>query len=287
VEKKLILRGVLVGAVAGLLAFLFARVFAEPIIAHAIDYESARDAAHEAIEQASNAAAHNHGAEGSEPFSRGVQANLGIGVGTVLFGAAMGALFSVVFTVALGRVGQLRPRTLSPLVAGAGFLGIYFVPFLKYPANPPAIGHEETIRARGGLYLLMVLCSLLLLTAAVWGGQRLKARYGNWNATLLAGAGFVAAVGLVMWILPSVGELSTNHELYGNFGTETPQPLIDDSGHMMLSGFPADWLYGFRLYSVAAQVILWGAISLLFAPLAERLLTPHPVGRPSGDLVSS
>jgi Probable cobalt transporter subunit (CbtA)/FhuF 2Fe-2S C-terminal domain len=59
---------------------------------------------------------------------------------------------------------------------------------VKYPANPPSIGHPETIQQRGGYYLLMVLASVSLLIGAVWLGQRLKARFGTWNAALLAGA---------------------------------------------------------------------------------------------------
>jgi hypothetical protein len=35
-------------------------------------------------------------------------------------------------------------------------------------------------------------------------------------------------------------------------------------------------LFSFRLYSIAAQAILWGAIGLIFAPLADRLLAPGP-----------
>ena len=35
-------------------------------------------------------------------------------------------------------------------------------------------------------------------------------------------------------------------------------------------------LSNFRLYSIAAQLVLWGAIGLIFAPLADRLLAPGP-----------
>jgi hypothetical protein len=35
-------------------------------------------------------------------------------------------------------------------------------------------------------------------------------------------------------------------------------------------------LFSFRLYSVGAQLLLWSAIGLVFAPLAERLLQPSP-----------
>ena len=62
----------------------------------------------------------------------------------------MGALFAVSYALCLGRVGNLRPRTLALLVAAGGFVAIYLVPYIKYPANPPSIGHPETIRQRGG-----------------------------------------------------------------------------------------------------------------------------------------
>ncbi|MEV6171710.1 CbtA family protein [Streptomyces sp. NPDC051954] len=270
-EKKLILRGVLAGAVAGLLAFAFARIFAEPQIAKAIDYESGRDAAQNALDKAAGLPVE---AAGSELFSRTIQANLGIGVGIVFFGMAMGALFAVAYAVCLGRTGGLRARTLALLVAGGGFLGMYLVPFLKYPANPPAIGHEETIEQRSALYLTMVVCSIALLAGAVWLGKRLQARFGNWNATLLAVAAFVVAIGIVMLLLPQYGDLGYNRDNYGNQATETPLPLTDAKGAIVYPGFPADVLFAFRFYSVGAQLILWAAIGLVFAPLAERLLQP-------------
>src|ERR1700744_180101 len=155
---KLIGRGVIAGAVAGVLAFVFARIFAEPQIQKAIDYESARDVAQDALNKAAGLAPDP---AGPDIFSRTIQANVGIGVGMIAFGAAMGALFAVAYSICLGRVGNLKPRSISLLVAAGGFLGIYLVPFAKYPANPPSIGHPETIRERGALYLVMVACSVV------------------------------------------------------------------------------------------------------------------------------
>jgi hypothetical protein len=274
-EKKLVLRGLLAGAAAGLLAFLFARIFAEPQIGKATDYESGRDAAQAALDKAAGLTSE---AAGSDLFSRTVQADVGLGVGMIFFGVAMGALFAVAYTVCLGRVGGLRARSLALLVAGGGFLGLYLVPFLKYPANPPAIGHEDTIRARGGLYLAMVVCSVAFLAGAAWLGRRLQARYGNWNATLLAVAAFAAAIGVVMLVLPPVGHLAYNKEHFGNHATETPLPLTDAQGTIVYQGFPADVLFAFRCYSVGAQLLLWSVIGLVFAPLAERLLQPAAAG---------
>lgn len=268
-EKKLILRGVLAGALAGLLAFGFARIFAEPQIQAAIDYENGRDAAHAVLDKAAGLPPQP---AGPDLFSRTIQADVGIGVGMILFGVAMGALFAVAYAVCFGRVGNVGPRTLALLVAAGGFLGVYLVPFVKYPANPPAIGHPGTITDRGGLYLLMVVCSVVFLAAAVWLGQRLTGRWGHWNASLLAGAAFLVVIGIVMALLPAVGHLAANEQQFGHQTSETPLPLTNANGTIVYPGFPADVLFTFRLYSVAAQLILWTTIGLVFAPLAERLL---------------
>jgi|SRR4051794_30723988 hypothetical protein len=259
-ERRIIWRGLLAGAIGGLLAFVFARVFAEPQIQRAIDYEDGRDHAQEALNSAVGITPHEHG----ETFSRAVQGNVGVGVGMILFGVAMGALFAVAYAICLGRIGRLRPRSLAVLVAGGGFLGIYLVPFVKYPADPPAIGDDDTIRQRSGYYLLMVVASILFLVLTVWLGKRLQARFGTWNATLIAAGAFLVATAIVMLVLPRVAE--------------TPEPLTDATGRIMFPGFPADVLFHFRFFSVGAQLVLWATIGLVFAPMAERLLarTPAP-----------
>jgi Probable cobalt transporter subunit (CbtA) len=136
----------------------------------------------------------------------------------------------------------------------------------------PSIGHPETIGDRTGLYLVMVVCSLLFGLGAVILGQRLAPRLGNWNASLLAAAAFIVAIGIVMLLLPSLGHLSANAAEYGAAATETPQPLRDPSGAIVYPGFPADDLFLFRLYSVGNQLISWATIGLCFAPFASRLL---------------
>lgn len=263
-ERRLVLSGGLAGVVAGLLAFVFARIFGEPSIQAAIDYETGRDAAQA---KASNTIL----PDAPELFSRTVQGGIGIGVGVVAFGLAMGVLFAVVYRICWGRV-RVGTRALALLVATAGFVSIYLVPFVKYPANPPAVGHDETIRARGNLYLIMVLCSVLLLVAAVLLRGRLAARLGPWNATVVAGLAYLGAVAGAMAMLPSLGMLPANVAQYGRHATETPLPLTDADGRIVFPGFPADVLYSFRLASIGAQALLWMSLGLIFGPLAERVL---------------
>jgi hypothetical protein len=273
VEWKLIVRGVLAGVAGGLVAFVFARIFAGPVIDAAIRYQTGRDAALTALDKAAGLPVP---ADGPDIFSRTIQANVGLGVGMIAIGAALGALFAVAYAVCLGRVGGMRPRSLALLVAAGGFVGMYLVPFIKYPANPPGIGNPDTIKQRGGLYLLMVICSVVFLALAVWLGQRLKPRLGNWNASLAASGAFIAAIGVVMVILPQLGDLPANVAAHGHHATETPLPLVSAGGRIVYPGFPADVLFSFRLYSVAAQLLLWATIGLVFAPLADRLLRPAP-----------
>jgi hypothetical protein len=108
-------------------------------------------------------------------IARGVQANIGMGFGVLAFGVAIGALLAVVFVVAHGRIGSIRPRTTAVLIVVAGFAAASVVPLVKYPPNPPAVGHAETIRERTGLYLLMVGLSIVLAIGAIWLGRRLAA----------------------------------------------------------------------------------------------------------------
>ncbi|MGE0220923.1 CbtA family protein [Mycolicibacterium sp.] len=255
-EKQIIWRGLLAGAVAGVLAFLFARIFVEPRIELAIGYEEGVGAAHEAAEAAAGVAAHSHGEGGG--FTRAVQMNIGMGLGVLLFSLAIGALFAVVFAVAYGRVGNVSARLLSVYVAGGMLLSLYVVPALKYPASPPALSLDETIRQRTLLYLLVVVLSAVLLVGAVYLGRRLVARLGTWNATLAAGGAYLVAVAVLFLVLPGIHE--------------TPGPLVDGAGTIIYEGFPADVLYEFRLYSLGTQVVIYATIGLVFAALVSRLL---------------
>ena len=255
-EKRIIGRGILAGALAGLLAFVFAKIFLEPIIGRAIDFEDGVSAAHEAMEVAAGGG-HTH-AEGGELFTRGVQSNIGMGLGVLAFSVVMGALFAVVYCVAYGRVGNVSARALSVLVAGGMLVSLWIVPALKYPSNPPATSLDETIKQRALLYLLMVALSAGLMVAAVYLGRRLAPRLGAWNATLGAAGGYIVAVLVVMLVLPTINE--------------TPGPMLDDAGKIAFPGFPAVDLYEFRLYGLLTQVIIWTTIGLVFGASVSRLL---------------
>lgn len=226
----LLLRGMLVGVVAGLLAFGFARIFGEPQIDRAIAFE----------EQMSKAKG-----EAAEPelVSRETQAGIGLFTGVVVYGAALGGLFSLVFAFVYGRVGGLGPRTTAALLALGGFFAIVLIPEIKYPANPPSVGEPESIGYRTELFLLMLAISVAALVLAVMLARQLRARCGAWNAALIAGAAFVALIAIVQYMLPTINEVPGQ--------------------------FSADLLWRFRIASLGIQAVLWTTIGLLFGALTE------------------
>jgi hypothetical protein len=287
-EIRVILRGALSGFVAGVLGFIFARIFAEPVINQAIDYESGRDAVLAAL---NHAAGRPVAPDGPEIFSRSVQSTIGVATGIIAFATAMGALIAVAYLVLHGRF-SIRPRNLVWLIAGFGFLGVYLLPFIKYPANPPAIGHSFTIHTRGALYLTMVAGSLILLGLAAWLARRLVPRFGMTGAVVLAAVAFLVAYGVLIGLLLSLGNLAANVAHSDQFGyaraaTETPQPITNilsrplviggktiAPGQIVYPGFDADVLWKFRWYSLINQLLIWTVTALIFGALLERYLNP-------------
>ena len=289
-EIRIIVRGALSGAVAGVLGFIFARVFAEPVINQAIDYESGRDAVLAALNKAAGRVV---APDGPEVFSRGIQSTIGVACGIIAFSAAMGALVAVAYVVTHGRF-KVRPRNLAWMIAGFGFLGVYLLPFVKYPANPPAIGHTFTIVTRGQLYLSVVACSLVLLGLAVYLARRLAPRFGWTGAVVLSAVAFLVVYGVLIGLLPSLGNLPANVAASDQFGyaraaTETPQPIVNflstpltvngkviAPGQIVYPGFDPDVLWKFRWYSVINQALIWLTVALVFGALLERFLGVPP-----------
>ncbi|HEV7713577.1 MAG TPA: CbtA family protein [Asanoa sp.] len=228
--RSLLIRGMLVGLAAGVLAFVFAYLVGEGPIDSAIAFESA------------------HSVDTGEPelVSRTVQSTFGLLTATLIYGVAFGGIFSMVFAAAYGRLGQLGPRATAALVALAGFVTIALVPFLKYPANPPATGSADTIGRRTSLYFLMLVIALATLALAIYIGRSQLARFGVWNATLMAAGAFVVVIAVAHVLLPPIEEIP--------------------------EGFSPIVLWNFRLASLGTQVVVWATLGLGLGAVVERSL---------------
>jgi predicted cobalt transporter CbtA len=235
---NLLLRGMLAGLLAAVFAFGFAKVFGEPQVDRAI-----------AFEEQMNAHAHSGEAEEPEIVSREVQACIGLLTGVAVYGAALGGLFALAFAFVSGRLLQLPPRATAILIAGLGFLAFYVVPYLKYPANPPAVGSGETIGYRTQLYFTMIVFSAAALAIAIAFGRQLAAKLGTWNAIIGGGAVYLVLVSIAAYALPGINEVPAN--------------------------FSADLLWHFRIAALGTQAILWIVIGLAFGALMDRSQPRH------------
>jgi hypothetical protein len=238
------------GAVAGVAVFAFSRVMIEPLIGAAVDYEGAREHAESLLAGGD----HEHG---HELFTRAVQENVGAAVGVVVFGIVMGVLFAVAYTVirtVLERGGfRPDPTGLALLLSAGMFVAIVVMPSLKYPANPPTVGLEDTVGARSSSFLTITVISVVAACIAVAAALAWSRRWGPWRATALAVGGYVAVILCAMALLPSFHEV--------------PGPLSGPNG-LVLDGFPAELLAEFRLYSLVNQALMWLVIGATWACLA-------------------
>ncbi|GLZ40229.1 CbtA family protein [Actinokineospora sp. NBRC 105648] len=245
--RSLLVWGLLAGLVGGLLAFGFASAFGEPSVDKAIAIEESAGAEHT---HGTDPAEHHHDETApaeEEEVSRAFQSTGGLGIGAVAYGLGLGGLFSLAFAFAYGRIGPLTPRTTALTLAGLGYVSVVLVPFLAYPANPPAVGKPETIGDRTALFFGMIGISLVLVIAAVILAKRLTPRIGGWWATVSTAIGYLVAVTVVAKLLPSFQEVP--------------------------EGFPGNVLWDFRVASLGTSAVLWAGIGLVFAALLHRGLT--------------
>jgi hypothetical protein len=229
---SLLVRGMIAGLLAGIIAFGFAKVFGEPQVDRAIGFE----------EQMSKAKGEP---EEPEIVSREVQASIGLFTGVAVVGTALGGLFALAFACVNGRLTSYSPRMTALLIALLGFIAIYIVPDLKYPANPPSVGSPDTIGYRTQLYFGMIAFSLAALAIAVSAARQFATSFGAWNAALIGAGVYIVLTSLAGYMLPSINEVP--------------------------EGFPADLLWKFRIASLGIQAILWSGIAIIFGMLLERM----------------
>ena len=163
-----------------------------------------------------------------ELVSRGVQSTVGLGTAVIVYGAAIGGLFALAFAAVYGRIGTLSPQATAGLLALLGFVAVYLVPALKYPANPPAVGESELIGLRTGLYLLMLVCSLVALAIATRLRRSFVSSQGAWNGTVLA-AGVYFGAGVRRHARPAAHQRGAG-QLLGAAVVELPHRLARHAG---------------------------------------------------------
>ena len=220
--RKVLKEGVLGGLAGGVGLALVLRLLGERAIGRAV-----------AMEQST----------GPDVFSRGTQ-QVGGMAAALLYGAAAGAVFAIAYAAVRHRLRTTDDWRASVAVAAAGFVALFLLPFLKYPANPPTVGDPDTIGRRTALYLLALAWSVV----ATWGGWR------AWRAFVARGlpehlavpatlATWVALAALGLVLLPP-----------------NPDPV----------NTPATLIWQFRLASLGGSAAFWSVLGMVFGWLRVR-----------------
>jgi predicted cobalt transporter CbtA len=234
--SAILLRGLLAGLIAGLLAGVFAYAAGEPRIDAAIAIEEANAHAEQATAPGAAEADHHD----DELVGRDGQ-RAGLFLATGLYGIAMGGLLATAYALLRRRLRTPSDTRAALALAGSALLGAVIVPFVKYPANPPAVGNPDTIDQRTVSYLAMVVIGLVSVWAAVVAFRAVRAASPEWLRWVASAAGFLVVVAVAYLALPAVDE-------------------VPDT-------FPPSLLWDFRLASLGTQVVLWCGIGLAFAAL--------------------
>ncbi len=263
--RKFLVRGLLAGLIAGILTFAVAYIAGEPSVDAAIQVEAAGEPAshsHEATEHSHEEAAteHSHDEEGGTVVSRQNQSTWGLLTATVSTGVALGGIVALAAAFALGRIGRLRPSQSTALVAALGFVSVALVPFIKYPATPPAVGDADTIGARTTQYFVMLAISVIAMIAVVLLFRALVGRLGTYTAVLVSAATYLAVVILAAQLMPTVNEIGE---------------------------FPADTLWYFRRGSLMTLATLWGVLGIALTGLIGKLYTQESLTAARTDLAAS
>ncbi|MDH3502273.1 MAG: CbtA family protein [Nitrosopumilus sp.] len=148
----------------------------------------------------------------------------------VILGVSIGSLFGIVFAMSRSSLPGRNNVKKALILAGIMWVTLYFIPFLKYPANPPTVGDAESVVLRAILYSSFIAISGI---AAV-GFYKVSKKFQN-KKKILGLIGYVAFISLVFVIMP-----------------ENPDKVTA----------PLNLVEGFRATSVLAVSSFWIAIAI-------------------------
>jgi len=152
-----------------------------------------------------------------------------------ILGTSIGALFGIVFALSRNSLPSKHDVSKALILAGIMWLTIYFIPFLKYPANPPTVGDPDTVVLRAVLYLSFIAISGF---SAVTFYKLSKRFFGKKKLLSLVGYGvFISTVFLVM--------------------PDNPDKVLA----------PIDLVNGFRAMSIVAVSSFWLVLPLILGGL--------------------
>lgn len=145
-------------------------------------------------------------------------------VAGAMLGASTGALFGLVFAYSKKSLPSNSDIKKALILAVIMWAVLYFIPFLKYPANPPTVGDPDTITFRATTYALFVALSGFGAIGFSMLYKKMK------NKKFLAFVGYVGFMGITFVVMPS-----------------NPDPI----------NISMDLVNGFRIISASTMTAYW------------------------------
>jgi len=158
-----------------------------------------------------------------------------------MLGIATGALFGLMFAYSRHILPGNNDVKKALILGGIMWATLFFIPFLKYPANPPTVGDPATIVLRASTYALFIALSGL----GALGFSRLYKKMQN--KKFVAFLGYAAYMIIVFVVMP-------------------PNPDAITA--------PMDLVNGFRAISAVTMTIYWISNAIILGYLWQRF-QPH------------
>ena len=133
----------------------------------------------------------------------------------VILGTSMGALFGIVYALSRTSLPGNNNVKKALVLAGIMWLTLYFIPFLKYPANPPSVGETDTVVLREIMYLSFIAISGFSAVAF----YKLSKRFENKKKFVVV-IGYAVFIGVVFVSMPeNPDEITVSMGLVDGFRT--------------------------------------------------------------------
>ena len=160
----------------------------------------------------------------------------------IILGVSIGSLFGITFALSRDSLPGKSDIKKSLVLAGIMWFTLYFIPFLKYPANPPTVGDGETVVLRAILYLSFIAISGLAAVAF----YKLSKKFKN-NKKIVSLIGYGIFISVAFFVMPENPDEIT-----------APMNLVNE----------------FRIMSVLGVTSFWISIGLILGFFWNRL-SPH------------
>ncbi|MGI0026434.1 MAG: CbtA family protein [Nitrosopumilaceae archaeon] len=154
-----------------------------------------------------------------------------------ILGLSTGALFGMVFAYSRNKLPSRHNITKALVLAGIMWLTLFFIPFLKYPANPPTVGDPDTIAFRSSIYIIFITLSGLGALGFANFYKRLK------NRKFLMPIGYAVYMTIVFLVMP-----------------QNPDKITA----------PLDLINGFRIASLSTMTLYWIVNAIILGLLWQK-----------------